>query len=178
MRRTLLALFLIAATACGGTGQQSHLSIPRQEAGGTTEPARTVSIYAAVLRRLLSDDNSGERSHWGFKVVYVLDGAVERAEDPDVDIDRLKPWRAFSNRVKEGIREALSDLPPVTFVQERGSVIGGAAPGQVVNAGILATVGPIAGHGTRVEVGANSRRNGLAGRWQRYVVELQGGAWE
>jgi hypothetical protein len=119
----------------------------------------------------------------GFKVVYVMDGVVKGAGDVDGNVDESDPAEPFGDDVKAGLRTALGgDLPPIEFVSERSSVVvgtnSGKAPGHVKNEGVLISLGPIAGSGTKVEVGNSLWINGLAGQWQTYVLKARDGAWK
>lgn len=141
--------------------------------GSTPEAARTVSIYEAVVRRLVTKDHTFGGADPGFRAVYVLDGAVRGAGRP-VWPPR-KPRRTFSDEVKAGLAAALAELPPVIFVRTRASALAGS--GQVERGGVLMTLGPIVGSGRRVEVGASLWLGGRAAGWLTYVVRRQGGAW-
>jgi len=134
---------------------------------------RAVSIYAAVVRQLVTRDHGGDDP--GFRAVYVLDGAAAPACDPG-KIDP-EPRRPFSADLKAALTVALDDLPPVTFVPTRAAAFDGRSPGRVKNRGALVTLGPIDGARRRVEVGANLWIDGRAATWLTYVVRKPDGAW-
>jgi hypothetical protein len=143
---------------------------------------RTAAIYAAVIRQLVTKDHTFGRADPGFKVVYVLDGAVDGADDPMKTTDEYLPDERFGDDLEARLKEKLADLPPIVFVKERGSVIegnnGGSAPSHVIDDGVLLTLGPIVGDERRVEVGSNLWIDGLAGFWATYVVEHRGAEWK
>jgi hypothetical protein len=175
------SLFLVG---CGGSDRQDPSEAARTGTSASTasETERAVAIYSAVVRQLVTKDHTFGRSDPGFKAVYVLDGAVEGAEDPQKSPREGAPAEPFSEAIKAGLRAKLTDLPPITFVRRSRSVIegrnGGSSPGHVVDDGVLLTLGPIVGGERRVEVGSNLWINGLAGLWTTYVVERRGGEWK
>jgi hypothetical protein len=140
-------------------------------------------IYAAVIRQLVTRDHTFGGADPGFRVIYVLDGVVEGAEDPEKPVDEHDPERPFSHDLKDAMRSlsALAGVPPIEFVAERGSVVvgedSGKRPGHVKAGGVLISLGPIEGAGDRVEVGNSLWINGQAGQWLTYVVEYRKGVW-
>jgi hypothetical protein len=188
MRRLAFALLIppLFAFGCGESGpQQSAPPAPVGTAGPAASQAaveRTVDIYASVIRQLVTKDHTFGRADPGFKIVYVLDGPLEGAEDSMKTTDQYTPKESFSEDVKGGLQEKLADLPPITFVRERSSVIegdkGGSSTGHVINNGVLLTLGPIVGSERRVEVGSNLWIDGLAGLWISYVVQQTAGEWK
>jgi hypothetical protein len=174
----------VIAVGCGEQGgEQRAPAATETSALPSSEAAvdRTVAIYASVIRQLVIEDHTYGRNDPGFKVVYILDGPVEGAQDSMKTTDEYVPKARFPEDVKTGLKDQLADLPPLVFVAERSSAIegekGGTAPGHVVNDGVLLTLGPIIGDRRRVEVGSSLWINGLAGFWATYVVERRGGAW-
>jgi hypothetical protein len=182
MRRTALAIFLLmlSATACGtggtkGRGLDRGGSSSTDEGAATTE--RTVAVYASVIRRLITKDHTFGGSNPGFKEIYVMDGPVRGAGDPDSPWDALRPETPFNAAVKEGLRNQLADLPPLTFVQDRDSVVTGAEPGHVINDGVLLTLGPIVPAGDDLKVPNSLWISGVAGQWLTYVLEQGDTGW-
>jgi hypothetical protein len=115
-------------------------------------------------------------------VVYVMDGVVAGAGKIDGNVEESDPAQPFSDEVKAGLLSGLADLPPIEFVSERSSVLvgtnSGTAPGNVKNKGVLISLGPIEGSGTKVEVGNSLWISGLAGQWLTYVLQARDGAWK
>lgn len=173
MKRIAIALsgLFLVTTACGVAG------LP-PVSGGTSaispDPSvqRTVAIYSAVIRQLVSNAASGR-----IVPVYVIDGAVDGAEDPMKPLNELWPVVAFDSAVKEGLIRALPDIKSLTFVAERSQVVVGQGPGHVIGRGVLLTVGPIHQDGASVTVGSSYWMNGLNGQWQTYVVQERGTGW-
>ena len=172
MKRIAIALsgMCLATAACGLAG------LPPASGGtsaisSTSRVERTVGIYAAVIRQLVSSA-AGRTVH-----VYVIDGPVDGAEDPMRPLNEQRPTVAFDPAVKEGLTSALSDIRSLTFVADRSQVVAGREPGHVIGRGVLLTVGPIHSDGSTVTVGSNYWMNGLAGQWQTYVVQDRGTGW-
>jgi hypothetical protein len=147
-----------------------------------TETRRTIDIYAAVIRRLVTRDHTFGQTEPPFKVIYVLDGAVQGAADPQKTLDEPDRAQRFASEIKDGLAEELEDLPGLTFVGRRSAVIEEAGdavgPGRVMNGGVLLTLGPIVATGTNAEVEANLWLNGLVGQWLTYVVRKRDGTWQ
>jgi hypothetical protein len=148
-------------------------SKPRTKAQGEAE--RAVAIYAAVIRQLVTKDHTFGGADPGFKAVYVLDGPVKGAGDSDTTVDALASETRFGPDVKEGLRTALADLPPLRFVKDRRSVI---TAGHVLNDGVLLTLGPILGAGPDVKVSNSLWIDVLAGQWLTYVLKQTGTGWK
>jgi hypothetical protein len=183
--RSVSAALAVAALVAGGCGNSAGDRKSAQEPGGTASPAaggeRSAAIYAAVVRRLVTKDHTVGGADPGFTKVYVIDGAVPGAADPFRSTPSRRARGGFSAALKRALTAKLSDLPPLEFVSRRADVVegenGGAAPGRVVNGGVLLTLGPIRGGDDRVTVGGSLWLSGLAGSWQTYVVEQKGGRW-
>jgi hypothetical protein len=188
MKRLAIALFIPAllTLGCGESDRQGGVSAATAETSvpppSQSAVERTGEIYAAVIRQLVMKDHTFGSADPGFEVVFVLDGAVEGAEDSMKTTDEYVPDERFGDDIKARLKEKLADLPPIVFVTERSSVIererGGSAPGYVVDDGVLLTLGPIVGDERRVEVGSNLWIDGLAGFWATYVVEQRGADWK
>jgi hypothetical protein len=165
-----------AASSRGAT-TESPVSAPMR-----AETRRTIDIYAAVIRRLVTRDHTFGQTEPPFEVIYVLDGAVQGAADPQRTLDEPDRAQRFASEIKDGLTEELEDLPELTFVGRRSAVIEGAGdaagPGRVMNGGVLLTLGPIVARGSNAEVEASLWLNGLAGQWLTYVVRKREGTWE
>jgi hypothetical protein len=186
VKRLALALVLILVPlGCGSEANEPDSASPGSQSEGTDsadQPPRATPVYAAVIRQLVTKDHTFGGGDPGFKIVYVMDGVVAGAGKIDGNVDESDPTQPFSDDVKAGLLRALADLPPIEFVNERSSVVvgtnSGKAPGHVKNKGVLISLGPIEGSGTRAEVGNSLWINGLAGQWQTYVLEARDGAWK
>jgi hypothetical protein len=185
-RLALAVILILIPLGCGSEANEPDSASPgsQPEGTGTSDlvPRETV-IYAAVIRQLVTKDHTFGGADPGFRVVYVMDGVVKGAGDVDGNVDESDPAEPFGDDVKAGLRTALGgDLPPIEFVSERSSVVvgtnSGKAPGHVKNEGVLISLGPIEGSGTKAEVGNSLWINGLAGQWQTYVLEARDGAWK
>lgn len=180
----LLLLLGSVAAGCGGASDPA-VGRPDPSSSGVMQPAgteRTAAIYASVIRQLVTKDHTFGGGDPGFEMVYVLDGAVEGAEDPLLKLEDRHPDQPFPTALKERVTETLVDLPPTSFVARRSDVVAGAkagaSPGRVTNHGVLLTLGPIEGGGDKVQVGANLWIDGLAAHWLTYVVKLRGDEWQ
>lgn len=186
VKRLALALILILIPlGCGSEANEPDSASPGSQPEGTDSAGqlpRETAVYAAVIRQLVTKDHTFGGGDPGFKIVYVMDGVVAGAGKIDGNVDESDPAQPFSDDVKAGLRTTLGDLPPVEFVSERSSVVvgtnSGKAPGHVKNEGVLISLGPIEGSGTKAEVGNSLWINGLAGQWQTYVLEARDGAWK
>lgn len=136
---------------------------------------RTVAIYAAVIRRLVTKDHTFGRAKSPFAHVYVVDGAVENAGHVTKEGE---PGERFGRKIKEGIRQQLRSLPPIDFVRAPDSVrIGADGLGGVKNDGVIITLGPIPRGQDKVKVQNNLWCGGRCGQWLTYVLRRQGGNW-
>ena len=181
---TLFVLLLASLTSGCSSASDRAAGRPDTDGTGTSERAdteRTAAIYASIVRQLVTKDHTFGRADPGFKKVFVLDGAVAGAENPFLTRNDRHPDHLFRPTVKQRMADRLVDLPPLVFVSRRSAAVVGAkpgvSPGHVANGGVLLTLGPIEGEGSKVQVGANLWINGLAGHWLRYVAELRGGGW-
>ena len=134
---------------------------------------RRTAIYASVIRQLVEDHPYGNKPDVGFKVVYVLDGALEGAEK--TLLREPPPEERFSTEVKTGLQDDLGDLPDLVFVRDRLSVL--RKDGRVRNRGVLLTLGPIERKKRRAEVGTNLWVAGKGAIWQTYVVKHRASRW-
>ncbi|GAB3840466.1 hypothetical protein ACFPIJ_45060 [Dactylosporangium cerinum] len=171
------ALVLIGAAGCAGS------AMARDPAPGDTRDAaprdtRDVDVYVQVLRRYLT--NSSENSFPGdqIKRVFILDRAVPGIGDPQPGAAAAgEPIPAATQR---DVLDALAETRPVSFVADRASVITSDGGCEVVrDGGILVTLGPLDGHGDRVEVGINGYVACLGATWLTYVVQHTAGTgWQ
>jgi hypothetical protein len=191
----VLLAFLALVPACTHTSSGDEASVasgtdpsapgtPASASGGTSEQdQREGAIYAAVIRRLIKKDHTYGGADPGFRVVYVLDGPIPDAGDPEEASQSRTPAQPFSHEVKDAIRfySKLADLPRVKFVADSSTAVvgtrGGKRPGHVMGRGVLLTLAPIRGEGATVGVGANLWISALAGYWSTYVVKERNGHW-
>ena len=141
--------------------------------------ARKAAIYAAVIRRLVTKDHTFGGGDTGFRIVFVVDGAVPGVANPE-EAGTHDPKRPFSEALRRKLESELSDLPPLRFVRTRGAAIRGessSSPGQVISGGVLITLGPVLGGPSGVQVGNSLWLSGLAGQWLTYVLIRHAGEW-
>jgi hypothetical protein len=182
-----IVLACLVASGCVGSGNDGDALVestiePTESSRPAQTEARTerkASIYAAVIRRLVKKDHTFGGGEPGFRIVFVVDGAVPEVADPDGGGIR-KPQRPFSKALKRKLESELSDFPTLRFVRTRGAAIRGessSSPGRVISGGVLITLGPILGSPSRVEVGNSLWLSGLAGQWLTYVLTKRAGEW-
>jgi hypothetical protein len=177
--RKIAALILagVFAGACGSPSSGLNVGGASPDESVNSGRERSVEIYAAVIRQLVTEDHTFGDSPSPFEHVYVVDGAVDDAADPMRR--ESAPEEPFNREVKEGLKEELNDLPPVDFVSDPDSVRDGKSGIKgVKNDGVIITLGAIAGDGEEVEVGNSLWCSIGCGQWLTYVVELQDGQWE
>jgi hypothetical protein len=182
---SLLALLLALSTIVSGcSGERAS----RPESGSRPENARPsgkaqgdqrkASIYAAVIRRLVTKDHTFGGEPSPFERVFVIDGVVERAADPSAGAHQiaLKPFGAGT---KKGMARDLTDLRPLHFVSDPQSVIvetKGCA--RVKGRGVLISLGPISsGTAETVTVANGLFFACLGGQWLTYVLKPVAGGW-
>lgn len=171
------AALVIAGVLLGACGAPARVA----RTNGTPPRAaqrerRTIEIYAAVVRQLVTKDHTFGGAPSPFDHVYIVDGAVKGAGDPMKGDER--PDRPFGDKVKAGLRRELADIPPVDFVSDPDSVrLGKNGMDGVENDGAIITLAPIAGGGDRTEVSNSLWCGGLCGQWLTYVVKLEGDVW-
>jgi hypothetical protein len=183
-----IVLACLLASGCAWSGDDDDAGVggsnesSTEDSGPAQSDARTerkASIYATVIRRLVTQDHTYGGGDPGFRIVFVVDGALPGAAHPDAAGPR-NPKRPFSEALKRKLESELSDLPPLRFVRTRGAAIRGessSSPGQVISGGVLITLGPIIGGPSRVQVGNSLWLSGLAGQWLTYVVTRRTGEW-
>jgi hypothetical protein len=174
----LLSLLFLLISCGGGAGALASANYSygdSQRETVRTRVERTVLIYSAVIRRIVTKDHTFGRGKSPFEHVYVVDGVVKEAGD----VRRQgQPRKPFSEEIKLGIREELRDLPPVSFLRDADSVRAGEdGLVKVKGNGVIITLGPISDGDDRVKVGTNLRCSELCGQWSTYVLERDGEVW-
>ena len=180
MKRSLVLLSVFAALLSGcadagrGTGDLGSEPTPTPS---ETEADREVAIYSSVVRQLVMKDHTFGGGASPFKHVYIVDAAVSTAGDPmGKGEERREP---FDEGFMKALESELSDLPPIDFVHDPDDVRRGPdGMGGVENRGVIVTLAPIEGNGTKVKVPNNLWCGGLCGQWLTYVVELRDDEWE
>ncbi len=147
--------------ATGATGQ-SQGDAATHDAG----------IYAAVIERLLEENQTDGRSGGRFARVYVLDGVVESAADP---MDESDPPSRLPARLKSKIRKLVDYDSPLVFRRERADVLD--SLGRVRNQGVLIRLGPIEDRGDVMHVGVNLWVDPMRATWLTYVLSETDGVW-
>ena len=107
--RAVAVLFVIFATlGCGST----QIDTPTTPAGPSSGDEREAAIYSAVIRQLVKRDNTFGSAPTSFKVIYVLDGPIERAADPEAQVTGGDSVDAFSETLKAtgGNREEAAEM--------------------------------------------------------------------
>jgi hypothetical protein len=181
VRRSSLAFvcLLVVAAGCEAPRGETPPSggAPKVSSPESGQPTidRTIAIYSAVIRRLVTRDHTFGRAKSPFKHVYIVDGSVENAGHVTREGEPGKP---FSSQVMEGIRAELRGLPPLDFVPDREAVLlGRYGAGGVKNQGVVISLGPIPAGSDKVKVENNLWCGSTCGQWLTYVVELQNGRW-
>jgi hypothetical protein len=182
MKRWLaLAGVPLVLTGCSASAPRPQVG-PSPSTSAEPSPAlppaastgRKAAIYAAAIRHLVLQDSSIGRSGHIHKV-YVADGPVVGAANPNLSQAEAVPRSRFSAAMKRAIAARLSRLPHVRFaskgmlagIRKRGGR-GGAA---------LVLVAPVRGSGARALVGVNLWISLSAGYWQTQVVERTARGW-
>jgi hypothetical protein len=169
MRRyaVLLVSLVLASAGCEAGGPA-----PPRSSGESGTPQsgidpgndRSVAIYSAVIRQLVTKDHTFGQGESPFEHVYVLDGVVPRAGNVNQSFSS-EPDRPFADDLKLAIEAELRDLAPIDFVTDRDSVLRGRqGRGGVINRGVIVSLGPIAPSGNRAEVANNLWCGGLCGQ--------------
>ena len=171
----LLACLIPTACTLGGGRESSRDTTTVEPAPAPPPPGleRRIGIYSSVIRQLVTEDHTFGGADPGFKVVYVLDGALKGAER--TLLREPPPEEPFGEELKTGLQDDLVDLPDLVFVRDRSSVL--RKDGQVRNRGVLLTLGPIEGNKRRAEVGSNLWVAGKGAIWQTYVVKNRASRW-
>jgi hypothetical protein len=186
----ILALLVLALLGCE-RGTDTRDPSPSTLADGVSEsegepdptitlsaPPRAASVYVAVLKQALLDARpDGGR---GFRVIFVVDGAVPGVAKPTRAED---PRRPFASDVKEAMRVLgeQAGLPPIEFVPEVETALRGPSAGwhrfQPRDNGLLVLLDRVKMRRAGAEVGSMLWANARAMRWQTYVVKEREGSW-
>jgi hypothetical protein len=173
MRKIVLFAALVALAAASGCQAWPDGAVPapsRQD--GNEAQERRAAIYAAVIRQLVTKDHTFGGGPSSFKRVFIADGVVRNAADPQVG---RRPARPFSPAVKGGILRALRDLPPIRFVADPDKVIVNC---QVERGGALISLGAVReGRGDTGTVANGLFFGCLGGQWLTYVLEPVRDGW-
>jgi hypothetical protein len=180
LRLSLLVGLVLGASACGGGsvgGSSSPTGSGPSPESNVTRQSRNALVYAAVIRQLVTKDHGFGGGPSPYRRVYVLDGAVPGAANVMRLVDQAR--KPFGVGVRRQITANLKRLPPVAFIEARGAVIAGSAPGHVVHRGVLVTLGPIRWVNDHTALVANNRwATGLNGQWLTYNVKLGDSGWK
>jgi hypothetical protein len=184
---SLFALLFALSTMVSGCSRAQRSSRPEsgsrpadgRPSGRADEgDQRKASIYAAVIRRLVTKDRTFGGEPSPFQRVFVIDGVVERAADPSAGAHQiaLKPFGAGT---KKGMARDLTDLPPLHFVSDPQSVIietKGCA--RVKGGGVLISLGPVSSGAAETVTVANGLFFAcLGGQWLTYVLKPVSVGW-
>lgn len=183
MRKMLLILLAATIAAVGCTNDPERPSANPSPSPGTATPADDVSaevqIYSAVIRRLVTKDHTFGRGKSPFEHVFVVNGPIPDAGDPEGGEYVGPASESFPPNVIAGIEEELEDLPPVTFVADGNDVRRGKqGMGGVKNDGVIISLGPIEPKKEGVHVSNALWCGGLCGQWLTYVLAEEGGQWK
>jgi len=174
-----VALVILATLGCGSAQTAGRVTVP---ADSRSVDQRAAAIYSAVIRELVTKDNTFGSAPRSFKVIYVLDHPIGDAGNPEAQAITRGSQEGFSAALKMAIRARLAELSPMKFAPSRSSAVvgeeAGASPGHVRAGGVLITLGPIVGKEGEVRVGNSWWMNGLAGQWSTYVLGEQGAGWK
>ena len=173
MRRIgfLLVGVALALAACGESAETE----PRTGSSGAEPEARTVAVYSAVVRQLVTEDHTFGAGESPFDRVFIDTRIDEGAGDSDT---RPRVGPRLSAEEQAAILHELADLPPVEFVEDPDSVIVDKDACAVVKEdGVLITLGPISGDSERVTVPNDMFFACLGAQWLTYVLEQAEGDW-
>jgi hypothetical protein len=172
----LAAVVLVAG--CGATSNLARNPPPTLPPTATTvrvtNEARVVAIYAAVIRRLVNQDNTFGGEPSPFKKVFLLDAPTRDANV--IGDEGNRGGTPFSPEVRQGLRVALGDLPPLEFVADPNEART-TDPLRPRDDGVIITLGPIIGAGDHVRVPNRLWCGGTCGQWLTYFVDFNHGAW-
>jgi hypothetical protein len=187
----LLVGIALALTACDRStesGPTTETGGPTTEiAGPTTETAsptvqpdaRTVAVYAAVVRQLVTKDHTFGGGKAPFERVFIDVRLDEDAGDPHGDLGGPPAHAPRLTAVDQAaILRELTDLPRVGFVEDSDSlIVGKDSCAHVKGNGVLITLGPISGGSERATVPNGMFFACLGGQWLTYVLERSDGDW-
>ena len=138
---------------------------PDARAHGTAEAA----AYAAAIESLADQVREGG-PRW--RIVYVLDHTCANIVTPGGGSCDPHDLPAAT---QTDLIEALRSYAPVRFVADRAEVT--AADLQIVNRGVLVTLGPVRTGTGRLQVPLSVQQGGQNGRGLTYVVTRRGETW-
>lgn len=192
-RRVAAAVAIVALTAgCAGPDvgdvaqegptpsvAEGSTAEPSAVPTATAEPAdrdeRTVAIYSAVIRQVITRDHTFGDTDSPFRHISVVDRSFGRRGD---FVDEQRPvGPPFNQQVRDGLGRTLADLPPLQFVTDAEDARTKDLRPQKKR-GVILTLGAIEGDGDRVEVPNLMWCGGLCGQGLTYVVEFDHGEWE
>ena len=177
MKRIAVAVALITLLVAGCTATAEPVA-GGEKGVDTDAEQRTIDIYAAIIRRLVTKDHTFGTAPSPFERVYVVDGVAAGVDDRTaVTPATVEP---FGPAVRAGILRELRDLPPVEFVSDPGSVVSGEKRcARVTGSGALITLGPISGEGENVSVPSDLFFGCLGALRLNYVLERAvDGGWQ
>lgn len=164
----------VAVAALFGSACASRQG-PTNDPGTDPATQRAVSIYEAVIRQLVTTEDSTFGPNPRFPVIYLLERARRDAADPEAPGGDEAP---LSNDVKSHLLDALSDLP-IEFISDQDTVIKPVEEGGgVKDEGVVVTVGFIPEGQEQVEVQASLYAGNLAATWLTYVVKRSSQGWQ
>lgn len=177
--RLMLLMVAVGATACGDAAPRASTPTATPSAGevesvAQADPSRRAEIYAAVIRELVAMNQRGGRPR--SPVVYVVDGIVPGAGDPNRDY--FTPARPFGKDVVDGLRQRLGDeLFDLRFVDDGEDALRSVRTGAVKNAGVVVSLGPIERKNGHVRVPNMLWCDGKCAQWVTYVLDERDGRW-
>ena len=184
MRHVVLPFLLFAATACAteaASTRETPAVPPDSRPAAIDLASRTGLVYAAVLHQLVEVDHGYGNAPSPYRRVYVIDGAVPHAADVRGGAGFRRVAHPFGAGVKQRITQRLDGARPLVFVRSRAEVIGGRtsrSPGEVMDRGVLVTLGPVKWiNGGTARVANNRWAAGKDGQWLVYTVKLRHGHW-
>ncbi len=137
--------------------------------------ADTIAIYATVVRRLCTRDDSFGGTYRP-AVIYLVRQTNDALGDPTAPHGTAA---ALPEVVQEGVAAALADLPArLVWVDSAADVPRDANTGEVAGRGVMVTLGNISPQGAgTVRVPASIYVANLAAASQTYVLQKENGAW-
>jgi hypothetical protein len=179
-----ISVVLVGITLALAACDRSTESEPTTETAGpttetgslTVEPdARTVAVYSAVVRQLVTKDHTFGGGEAPFERVFIVVRGDENASSP---YSHPLAGPRLTAEEQAAILGELADLPPVRFVEDPDSVIVGEKRcARVKGNGVLITLGPIKGDPERVTVRNRMFFACLGGQGLTYVLERAEGDW-
>jgi hypothetical protein len=181
--RTVVAVVVATSIAVTGCTARTNADQPSPPPTHRTDPTpldRQASIYAAVLRQYLTSGgghDGGDAGFGGFRFphIFVLDHTVVPGADPfGQSGSGSGPIPAA---VRRAVTRSLADVGLLSFVPSGKAVIVRGSCGEVLDRGILITLGPVDGVGDRVQVGIYGHVSCVATSSLAYWVGRTGGGW-